>query len=313
MAVNMTAQTLDAVGSVAGEGGLWRSDDLTGVESFGDPLISTDLYYGATCISRGIANGGGTACQTLKGSNDPLINWEWDDGNQSLSTTESTSQAASPNGSNTGGARFYVGDGVNSQSGQLIIDFGSFKPELWIRYYMRYQAGFVWSGGGQPAYDKNLYIWRQFGVDGMSINPQYHGSATGGGNWTLAILGETYPVVASPALSWTDVFGNPADGHFHLFEVYLKMDTDSTDGIGKMWIDGQKVMESNTVDWSGGNATFRTGWKEIEFEANQDSPNNGGERYVDYTDLEIWDSTPPNVDANGDPWIGPVNGFIGGA
>lgn len=45
----------------------------------------------------------------------------------------------------------------------------------------------------------------------------------------------------------------------------------------------------------------------MDFHSNQATPGNGGPAYVDYDDIEIWKTTPPNISPDGDAWIGPLN------
>ena len=270
-------------------------------------LISTDLYYGQNAVQSGA--GGGTDVCPISGK-DPMIVWNWGGGvGVSGNYTESTALAKSANGSNTGGARFWIGDGTNNQSGEIAIDFGEQRNELWIRYYHRYQSGFSWSQGANPNYDKNFYLWDDWDVKDLSIQPQYHSNP---GTWAISLLfnNDPYQMTDSSNTSWDGVFG---DGEWHLIEFYLKMDTNGTDGEGKLWIDGTRLINATGVDYSDGSSSARAGVAFIEFMSNQDTPNNGSPEYNDVTDLEIWDSTPPNTDAFGDPWIGPLNGYTGGA
>jgi hypothetical protein len=71
-------------------------------------------------------------------------------------------------------------------------------------------------------------------------------------------------------------------------------------------------LDSLSVDYSGGNAASRAGIKFIDFQSNQSSPDNGQAMYVDYDDIEVWNTTPPATDSFGDPWIGPLKGYSGG-
>src|SRR3989304_8335453 len=66
-----------------------------------------------------------------------------------------TSAANYPGGGGVRGQRQWVGDGTNNNSGGIKITFNSPQPELWIRWYMRYELGFQWD---PLHYDKILYI-----------------------------------------------------------------------------------------------------------------------------------------------------------
>lgn len=89
------------------------------------------------------------------------------------------------------------------------------------------------------------------------------------------------------------------------------MDTNSTNGIGRFWVDGVLQINNIAVDWSDGDQTARNGWDYFEFDSNQNAPI-GGPYYVDYDDMVIYNSPPPNLDANSNSFIGPVGWVNGG-
>ena len=66
-----------------------------------------------------------------------------------------TAVANYPSGGGGKGQRHWKGDGTNNVSGGTKIDFVSPQPELWIRWYMRYEQGFEWNPLNN---DKVLYI-----------------------------------------------------------------------------------------------------------------------------------------------------------
>jgi hypothetical protein len=259
-------------------------------------LFKTTFDYSAECSQRG--NLGNATCESVE--NDGIY-WDWGANLVGGHATEAVSAANNPDGDGGLGFRSWVGDGTNVMTGEARIDFPSPQKELWIRWYQRYEAGFAWSGG-EPHYDKTFYINTE---GSLAIHPQHAGN----GKWSLTIQGggETYQATTNPALTWTDVFGPTSDGLFHLFEVHIKLDTNSSDGVGQMWIDGNLVIDASGVDFSGGSSASRDGITWMEFHANQNSPANGGPAYVDYDDIEMWDTMPPATDANGNPWIGPIN------
>ncbi len=274
----------------------------TETPSNADPIVSTSFDYGEECSQRG--NLGNADCGSI--TNDGIY-WNWGDNMLGGHSTEAVAEANYPDGAGGLGFRSWVGDGVNSQTGDARIDFpGGPQKELWIRWYQRYEQGFSWAGGS-PQYDKTLYINSN---GNSSVLPQH---ASNGG-WALTMQGapDYYQAVSQPNITWNDVFGSSSDGQFHLFEIYIKMDTNSSDGIGRMWIDGNLVIDSNGLDYSGGNSSSRQGWTWMEFHSNQRSPENGRPYYVDYDDMAIYVEPPPNTDSNGYPWIGPVNGGSGG-
>jgi len=261
---------------------------------------TTSFDYSQECSQRG--NLGNADCGSV--ANDGIY-WNWGDNMQGGHATEAVSVANNPDGDGGLGFRSWVGDGTNKQTGVARIDFPSPQKELWLRWYQRYQAGFAWSGG-EPHYDKTLYM----NTGGsLALLPQHAGN----GKWSLTIQGggSTYQATSNSALKWTDVFGSTSDGLFHLFEIHIKLDTNSNDGVAQMWIDGSLVIDASGVDFSGGSSTSRQGFTWFEFHSNQDSPANGGSAYVDYDDMAIYNKTPTNTDGHSNPWIGPLNGFYG--
>lgn len=279
--------------------GVLISPSMVFAINFTDGVWSTSFDYSEECSQRG--NLGNAECASVS---DDGIYWDWGANMLGGHSTEAVAGANNDEGDGGLGFRSWVGDGTNNQTGEARIDFPSPQKELWIRWYHRYQAGFSWSGG-DPDYDKTLYI----NTDGMSLIPQHAAN----GKWSLTILGggSTYQATANSNLTWTDVFGSTSDGLFHLFEIHLKLDTNNSNGIAQMWIDGSLVIDVANVNFSAGSSASRRGFTWIEFHANQKSPSNGGPAYVDYDDIAIYNKTPPNTDSKGNPWIGPLNGFLG--
>ncbi|CAB1072282.1 hypothetical protein D1AOALGA4SA_1509 [Olavius algarvensis Delta 1 endosymbiont] len=275
----------------------------------GSPLFKSTFNYSSECTWNGLD--GGTNCNTI--ANDGLA-WvataspvDQIDGHY----TEAVAAANNGNGDGGYGARFWVDGGVNVQTKPVRLTFDQQQPEIWLRWYQRYQPGFQWSGGGGPKYDKTFYIWITPDTKGNStlkLLPQFFNNG-----YRIGILnGGANDQLENNAINWTDTFGTTSDGLFHMFEVYIKLDTDGTDGIGRVWIDGTRVLNKTDVDYSGGNAASRAGIKFFDFQENQSSPNNGRAMYIDYDDIEVWITTPPATDSFGDPWIGPLNGYSGG-
>lgn len=211
--------------------------------------------------------------------------------------TQITSTANNPSGSGGNGARFWVGDGTNVNTGTISNYFTSPQKELWIRWYMRYQNGFKWSS---LSYDKMLYI--NTGSSGVSVIPEWYQD-----KYVVISQGSPnyYQVQSTSSGGWKSIMGSDiSDGKWHAFEIYIKMDTNQTNGIGRLWIDGVLHASNESVNWSGGNATAQQGWVNYQFHSNQATPGNGQAMAVDYDDMAVYNSTPPNVDAFGNPFIG---------
>jgi|GEM_PF-1759003 len=256
----------------------------------------TSFDYAEECSQR--ANLGNADCGVVA---DDGIYWNWGANTQGGHSTQAVADANYPGGAGGLGFRSWVGDGNNIQTGEARIDFDGAQTELWIRWYQRYQAGFAWEGG-TPYYDKTLYIWSE---GNSAVNPQHAAIPQA---FAMTALGspDEYQAVASNGIDWNDVFGDTSDGQWHLFEIHIRMDSDSTDGVAQMWIEGDLVIDESDVDYSGGDPASRDGWTWLEFHSNQNAPLNGGFAYVDYDDMAIFTTPPPRNDPAGNPWIGPV-------
>ncbi|MEK7657929.1 MAG: fibronectin type III domain-containing protein [Patescibacteria group bacterium] len=91
----------------------------------------------------------------------------------------------------------------------------------------------------------------------------------------------------------TDSNGNKtSDGQWHMYEVHLKTDTNGSNGIAEMWIDGVKRLSYS-------NAYFGSaGFDGILIGSNSRDPLNGRCMAVDYDDIAISNTGP----------IGPITG-----
>ncbi|MCJ8503005.1 polysaccharide lyase [Desulfatitalea alkaliphila] len=199
------------------------------------------------------------------------------------------------------GARFWKGSGGdNRNSGTIVAEFPTPQKELWVRWYERYEAGFRWGNSIDvkslyfKANNSNPYVGYQYS------NYRFYWGGSGGG--------PTFPVAVGNGWRYVYPTGT-SDGTWHCFEVYMKMDTDGTDGEGKIWIDGVLVEEYSGFSWSSG--SNHPGWDRFEFLSNQKDPGLSRPYYVDFDDLAVYNTTPSNRDANGNPFIGPI-GWGGG-
>ncbi|HDH53105.1 MAG TPA: hypothetical protein ENH24_01305, partial [Nitrospirae bacterium] len=72
-------------------------------------------------------------------------NWTSDNGDSTYEVEQITADANNPGGEGGKGQRHWEGDGTNNLSGGTKIEFTSSQPELWVRWYMRYEQGFKWN------------------------------------------------------------------------------------------------------------------------------------------------------------------------
>lgn len=251
---------------------------------------STTFKYGP-CSQRG--GGGQTDCASV--TNDGIY-WSWGASGLSGNYTQVATGANNPSGGGGNGFRAWVGDGVNAVTGQARIDFPSAQKEIWARWYERWESGTKW---GPLNYSKSLYFYSggtSAPYTGFVYDNQYRIYNQGSvGNYPQGTGG------------WATVYpGGVSDGTWHCYEVHMKMDTNSSDGIGQIWVDGKLVSSLTNVNWSNGNSSSRNGWTWLEFKSNQSSLSTGKIAYVDFDDMAIYNSTPPNRDAQGNPFIGPL-------
>ena len=211
-----------------------------------------------------------------------------------------TSDANYPNGAGGKGQRHWKGDGIdNPNSGGLSLSFNTPQKELWIRWYMRYEEGFKWS---YLNYDKWLYIHTN--VKGCDVIPEFC--------WSNGIVvgvqggGDAYQIY-NDSRGWQYVYGTESDGSWFCVEIHIKMDTNGSDGVGELWLDGKLVASNYAVNYSSNNSTAQQGWTWFLVGSNQKSANNGRPMYVDFDDFYVTNTRPSNKDANGNYFIGPLD------
>jgi len=195
-----------------------------------------------------------------------------------------TADANNPCGAGGKGQRHWVQDGANQNSGGTGISFNDAQPELWIRWYMRYSAGFKWA---KLSYDKWLYL-----IHGPS--PDYRNSAVPEFEYENGT--RIYAVPSHESYrgggGWRDTMGGPiSDGQFHCYEVHLKVDANGADGIAELWVDGNSLFSVTNANYG-----THAGWTRIMIGHNQSTPDNGGPAYVDFDDIAI----------NSTGYIGPI-------
>jgi hypothetical protein len=178
------------------------------------------------------------------------------------------------------GFRHWRDSGTNSGGGGIRVGFPP-TTQVWVRVYMRYAAGFGWVGG-HPNYTKDLYFnpgTSNFRILGFSGNNLYVHFAAGSNN-----------VLSSD--TWDGINGGSlGDGRFHCYEIYMKVDTNGSNGEAKIWRDGNLVLNRTGQNLGGGVLSF------FLLGSNQSSVV-GSNLYTDYDDLVV--STTG--------YIGPIGG-----
>ena len=216
-------------------------------------------------------------CDNLKGWGA----WTCDNGDGTNREEQITSEANHAFGGGGKGQRHWIGDVPttviypNKNSGGLSIEFTPAQPDLWVRWYMRYQTGFKWN---YILEDKIIYF------DVLSKQTSVIVAWEGDKSKILAQSAGSQTFKSSGAnKGWTGTMGKAdSDGLWHFYEVHLKMDTNGTNGAAEMWIDGVQTISATGVNWG-----THPGWTYILFGSNNRYANNGGCRAVDFDDIAI--------------------------
>lgn len=265
--------------------------------NIGFPWSTTFNYQ--ECTQRG--GGGGVDCAKV---NNDGISWSWGANPLGANYTQVSAAANYPGGTGGNGFRAWVGDGTNNQSAPVAVAFPAAQRELWIRWYMRYQKGFNWA---TQHYEKMLYI-RTRAYPSMTGPVAIPGISNG----SFYVFSNSENLTSS--LTWNQWMNSTvSNGEWFPIEVYMKMDTNGSDGRVKIWIGDNLVLFRDNVNWSYGDAIARAGWHWFDFHSNQNSVGNASGpiglpyAYVDYDDMAIYNTTPPNLDAKGNAFIGSIN------
>lgn len=202
-----------------------------------------------------------------------------------------TSAANYPGGDGGKGQRHWVGDGTNNNSGSIQINFNTNQSRIWMRWYQRWQSGFTsnWDTFKNVWFEANTSSRMVFhtgrpGIGGIDLNPP-------DGNTS----------VSNVAYGSSFYQGGTSDGSWHCFEVFL----DLPNSTWRVWINGNLVAESTTVNFSGA-----TSVQYIILPENVKNVSNGQVMYIDFDDVAITNSTPSGRDASGNPYIGPIGGGL---
>jgi len=177
-----------------------------------------------------------------------------------------TSAANNPMGGGRG-FRHQRGPGTNNNGGSILINIPH-SPQVWLRFYMRFSAGFQFVGGA-PHYTKDIYWnvhepgWVFFGFLDSMLTTHLSG------------MGMNSPNQYSSD-SWSAInSGSVGDGQWHAYEQYLNTNT----GQVRMWRDGKLVLERSGLNFG------MTNFKWFALGENQNEVL--GFHYTDYDDIAV--------------------------
>jgi hypothetical protein len=201
--------------------------------------------------------------------------------NQSTGDDVIHSNANNPNGGGGKGFRHWRGNassGQNDNGGGMIINVPVQLNEFWMRFYMRYQAGFTWgpTGIADPGYTKDLRNESQAGwVFGIQ----------GGHSWGISWTGGN----VTSSKSWQSTMGGmKGDGVWHCYEFHWQNGANSRI---EMWVDNAQVLNTIANTPSDQTRTILVGSNQNAVgDSNGRSTSNGGtptDWYTDYDDIAI--------------------------
>lgn len=227
------------------------------------------------------------------------------EGGVMVNKTSITADANYSLGKGGKGVRYWVNDGDDVLSAGIYANLSPAEKTLWVRFYFRFESGFKWLNN-DPSYCKFFYI-RSYPSGDPSAILGY------GGNDSINIANQggspTNIFPRAENKGWSYVYPTKiSDTTWHVYELCIKMNTTngSQDGEGRIWVNGELVAEQLNVNWNGSNTDALQGFSQALFRSNQYWPDNGKEMYIDYDDIVIYNTTPPNIDAHGNPYIGPL-------
>ena len=214
--------------------------------------------------------------------------WTCPSGSQEAQITTPANMTAGDGGR---GYRFWLGGDINNlskNSGSMEVQFNTPQTELWIRWYVKYEAGFQWA----PVHStKSLYM------DTGELQSEFFFGYHGADDLAFRVYDDTRGTIYSngtdaPATNngWPTIMGgDPSDGLWHAFEIHIKMDTDGTDGIGQAWIDGNLMYDISDLDFGGGACSGEgCTWETFILSDNQKHPDNSLVcMTVDHDDIAI--------------------------
>ncbi len=220
-------------------------------------------------------------------------------------------RANNPDGLGGGGISFVDAPGTNISSAQVGVIFPSPQKELWIRWYMLHPIDWDMLSYG---WEKIIFLTAGGDTVQTILEPE-----SGGNQFRFVCQGDCTErcnnTLAINNYSWSEHMGGHihGDGLWHSYEMHLKMDTygissynAASDGIGKLWIDGELRIFSETVNYSHGSLSSKNGWEKLYFSSNQSFMVPNVFPNVFYDDMVIYNTTPPNIDSYGNPFIGPI-------
>jgi hypothetical protein len=176
------------------------------------------------------------------------------------------------------GQRHWIGPD-DSISGGTRIEWSPYRPEVYIRWYSRWERGLKFRDSAtKNGTEKVLYfVAPRCGGGGCYFEIGQYGLS-------FEVYGHSYNTVA---YSWNDMMGgvNSSDGNWHCFELRVKSNSvlGVADGIAQVWIDGVLRLDRQDIPFEHSSDGF-TGFV---FPSNSDFETTGGDMYQDLDDVAV--------------------------
>ena len=212
------------------------------------------------------------------------------DGSCSGNYSQVTTSANYASGGGGRGGRVWFGDGKNVHSGPPRVSFTEDQDEIWIRYYMRYPEGFAWDRGDYPSH-KILYFGSLYVENSISRTSWVNDSVR------VVFAGFQEASVSDKGFGYVNG-GATGDGLFHSYEFYVKF---GDPGIVRVWIDDELIMDREDLSINNAAVNHVVPFDNMGFPLNLEC------LPIDFDDLVVYNTTPPNTDADGNAFIGSLD------
>jgi len=206
------------------------------------------------------------------------------------SVEQITTAANYPGGGGGRGQRHWIGQSSGNTNGSGGLRFSvSEVQEIYVRWYVRWQAGLKLGGNTQPIVRAHKMIYFAGGGCGSGVAGCYFDVQ---GNFFGFILAGT-PYHAGTG--WDGMFRGgsnaPSDGRWILMEVHLKNSTGGlSNGIAQWWVDGVLQLNFTNVDMKGS-----TGFSDFHLPENHQFTTVSGaccDMFEDFDDVAIRTAGP---------------------